>query len=69
MQPEDIPTIDEILTDFGVDDMLGPGSYARLVDALAEREQGLRQDAEIQAANAKATLAKIRALVTQMKTW
>lgn len=38
MNPEDVDTIEQILADYGIDDLLGTGSFIELVDALKTRE-------------------------------
>jgi hypothetical protein len=38
MAPEDVPTIEQILEEYGVDTTLHSESFAQLVDALKNRE-------------------------------
>lgn len=38
MNPEDVPTIETILTDYGVNDMLDSGKFADLLAELQNRE-------------------------------
>lgn len=45
LAPEDQPTLLEILTEFGISNMLDPGELVELLDTLAERELVLRTDA------------------------
>jgi hypothetical protein len=41
----DQPTIDEILTDYGIADLLGEREYANLMAALENRDNIMRTDA------------------------
>lgn len=38
MSPEDIPTVEQILTDYGVDDLLDSSDFAKLLAELQNRE-------------------------------
>ena len=45
MLAEDQPTIEEILIDYGIADMLYPDTFANLLVALQERDNVMRTDA------------------------
>jgi hypothetical protein len=45
LAPEDQPTINEILVDFGISYILGPIEYDQLLAQLEERDNVLRADA------------------------
>lgn len=45
MNPEDVPTINQILKDYGLNDILDPESYADLLAELQNRDNVLLSDA------------------------
>jgi hypothetical protein len=44
MDPADVPTIEQILDDFGIPDILGPNSYGQLLAELQQRESTMVED-------------------------
>ena len=63
MNPADVPTIREILGDYiDVEDPY----YDKLIDALTEREQVLRQDAESEVSRLRKTLRDLRTTVDSL---
>ena len=45
MLPEDVPTINAILVDYGINNLLDPADFADLLAELQNREEILRNDA------------------------
>ncbi len=59
MNPADVPTVREILNDYiDADDPY----YAKLIDALNEREQILRESAEREVSRLRKTLQELKIL-------